>query len=47
MLDAVPGARLELIDGMGHDLPRGVWPRVIDGIEQTAARAQPRAASTA
>ncbi len=36
---AIPGARLELIDGMGHDLPRGVWPRLIAGIEQTAARA--------
>ena len=36
---AIPGARLELIDGMGHDLPRGVWPRILDGIEQTAARA--------
>ena len=37
---AIPGARLELIDGMGHDLPRGVWPRVIAGIEETAARAK-------
>jgi pimeloyl-ACP methyl ester carboxylesterase len=36
---AIPGARLELIDGMGHDLPRQVWPRILDGIEQTAARA--------
>jgi pimeloyl-ACP methyl ester carboxylesterase len=36
---AIPDARLELIDGMGHDLPRGVWPRVLDGIEATAARA--------
>ncbi len=36
---AIPGARLDLIDGMGHDLPRGVWPRILDGIEQTAARA--------
>jgi len=43
---AIPNARLELIDGMGHDLPRGVWPRILDGIEQTAARAEPaRAAS--
>ncbi len=25
---AVPGARLELIDGMGHDLPPGVWPHI-------------------
>jgi pimeloyl-ACP methyl ester carboxylesterase len=41
---AIPGARLELIDGMGHDLPRGAWPRILDGIEQTAARAaQPEA----
>ena len=39
---AIPGARLELIDGMGHDLPRGVWPRILDGIEQTAARATER-----
>ena len=37
---AIPGAQLELIDGMGHDLPRGVWPRILDGIERTAARAQ-------
>ena len=41
---AIPGARLDLIDGMGHDLPRGVWPRIVDGIEQNAARAaQPEA----
>ncbi len=25
----IPGARLELIPGMGHDLPRGVWDRII------------------
>jgi pimeloyl-ACP methyl ester carboxylesterase len=36
---AIPGARLVLIDGMGHDLPRGAWQRIIDGIERTAARA--------
>ena len=39
---AIPDARLDLIDGMGHDLPRGVWPRVLDGIEQTAERAATR-----
>ena len=44
---AIPNARLELIDGMGHDLPRGVWPRIIDGIEQTAARAAAPAAQPA
>jgi pimeloyl-ACP methyl ester carboxylesterase len=36
---AIPGARLDLVEGMGHDLPRGVWPRLIEDIEQTAARA--------
>jgi pimeloyl-ACP methyl ester carboxylesterase len=44
---AIPGARLELIDGMGHDLPRGVWPRILDGIEQNAARAAQPAAQPA
>lgn len=28
--DAIPGARLELIEGMGHDLPEGAWPRLTD-----------------
>jgi pimeloyl-ACP methyl ester carboxylesterase len=37
---AIPGARLELIEGMGHDLPRGVWPRIIDAIAENAARAE-------
>ena len=36
---AIPDAGLELIEGMGHDLPRGIWHRLIAGIEQTAARA--------
>ncbi len=35
----IPGARLMLIKGMGHDLPRQVWPRIIDAIEENAARA--------
>ena len=37
---AVNGAKLTLIDGMGHDLPRWVWPQVIDTIEETASRAE-------
>jgi pimeloyl-ACP methyl ester carboxylesterase len=41
---AIPDSRLDLIEGMGHDLPRGVWPRILDGIEQTAERAQGRVA---
>lgn len=36
--DAVPGARLELIDGMGHDLPVQLWSRFADLIESNAAR---------
>jgi pimeloyl-ACP methyl ester carboxylesterase len=36
---AIPGARLMLIEGMGHDLPRGAWPRIVDGIVDNAARA--------
>ena len=44
---AIPGARLMLIDGMGHDLPRGVWPRMINGIVENAARAQQREADEA
>jgi pimeloyl-ACP methyl ester carboxylesterase len=36
---AIPGARLMLVEGMGHDLPRGVWDRLIDGIVDNARRA--------
>jgi len=33
--EAVPGARLEVIDGMGHDLPPALWERLIDLISST------------
>jgi pimeloyl-ACP methyl ester carboxylesterase len=36
---AIPGAKLIAIPGMGHDLPREVWPQVVDAIAETAARA--------
>jgi pimeloyl-ACP methyl ester carboxylesterase len=36
---AIPGARLEIIDGMGHDLPRPKWPRLIDLISGHATAA--------
>ena len=39
---AIRGAQLELIDGMGHDLPREVWPQLIDGVADNAARAAGR-----
>jgi pimeloyl-ACP methyl ester carboxylesterase len=36
--EAVPGAELLMIPGMGHDLPDGVWDRVIEAITANAAR---------
>ena len=36
---AIPGARLLMIEGMGHDLPRGAWPQMLDAIVENAARA--------
>ena len=33
---AIPGARLMMIEGMGHDLPRGAWPQIIDAIAEHA-----------
>ena len=44
---AIPGAELIVIDGMGHDLPREVWPRVVDAIERNARRAGAAAARSA
>jgi len=40
--EAIPGAELLVIEGMGHDLPRGTWPRVIDAIAAHAAKATGR-----
>jgi pimeloyl-ACP methyl ester carboxylesterase len=36
---AVPGSELRIIDGMGHDIPRGAWPALCDAIARNAARA--------
>lgn len=41
---AIPGAQLEMIDGMGHDLPEGVWPRLIELISAHARAAEPASA---
>jgi pimeloyl-ACP methyl ester carboxylesterase len=40
--EAIPGARLKLVDGMGHDLPRALWPTFADQIAANAARASQR-----
>src|SRR3954465_329882 len=36
---AIPAARLKMIDGMGHDLPRALWPTFVEEISCKAARA--------
>ncbi len=36
---AIPGARLMKVDGMGHDLPRALWPELIEAIAAHAAQA--------
>jgi pimeloyl-ACP methyl ester carboxylesterase len=37
---AIPGAELLVIDGMGHDLPRAVWPELTDRIAALVERAE-------
>ena len=41
---AIPGAELVVIEGMGHDLPRGVWTEIVDAIGELVERARARAA---
>ena len=44
---AIPGAKLMTLEGMGHDLPRGVWDRIVDAIaENTERAARPQAAAS-
>jgi pimeloyl-ACP methyl ester carboxylesterase len=42
---AIAKAELMLIPGLGHDLPRALWPVFADGIERTAKRAKVQSAS--
>jgi len=44
---AIPGARLKMVEGMGHDLPRALWPEFVDQIAANAARAPKTAAAAA
>jgi pimeloyl-ACP methyl ester carboxylesterase len=39
--DAIPGAKLVTFPRMGHDLPRELWPAIIDEIRAVADRADP------
>lgn len=38
--EAIPGAELVVIDGMGHDLPRALWPRIAGLIEGLVKRVE-------
>jgi pimeloyl-ACP methyl ester carboxylesterase len=42
---AIPDAELVTIPGMGHDLPRELWPKFVDAIAANADRAGSRAAA--
>jgi pimeloyl-ACP methyl ester carboxylesterase len=44
---AIPGARLMLIEGMGHDLPRAAWPQIVGAIAEHARAADRGATATA
>ena len=35
----IAGAKIDVIDGMGHDLPVELWPRFVAGISAAAGRA--------
>ncbi len=36
--EAIAGAELMTIDGMGHDMPPQVWPRIADAVAERAQR---------
>jgi pimeloyl-ACP methyl ester carboxylesterase len=38
--EAIPGAQLVWVRGMGHDLPRGAWPQLVGAIAGNARRAR-------
>jgi pimeloyl-ACP methyl ester carboxylesterase len=35
----IPGAKLFIISGMGHDMPKGVWIQIVDAISENAVQA--------
>jgi pimeloyl-ACP methyl ester carboxylesterase len=37
---AIPGAELVIIEGMGHDLPRALWPELAGHIGDLIARVE-------
>jgi pimeloyl-ACP methyl ester carboxylesterase len=41
---SIPGAKLMIIQGMGHAIPMPMWPEIIDAIDKHAHRASAKAA---
>ncbi|MGZ4169248.1 MAG: alpha/beta fold hydrolase [Solirubrobacteraceae bacterium] len=39
--EAIPGAKLVILPGMGHDLPRELWPQIIEAIVENTETARP------
>ena len=40
---SIPGAKLLMIEGMGHALPIPMWPQIIDAIDKHAHAASAKA----
>jgi len=40
---SIPGAKLLMIEGMGHALPIPMWPQIIDAIDKHARAASAKA----
>ncbi len=36
--EALPNAELLVIGGMGHEMPRGAWPEIVDAIARTTSK---------
>ncbi|HEY6275376.1 MAG TPA: alpha/beta fold hydrolase [Streptosporangiaceae bacterium] len=45
--EAIPGAELLIIDGMGHSLPRPLWPQIAGRVARLVHRAEAGTAGTA
>ena len=41
---SIPGAKLMMVQGMGHAIPMAMWPEIIDAIDKHAHRASAKAA---
>ena len=41
---SIPGAKLMMVEGMGHAIPVPLWPQIIGAIDEHAHRAAAKAA---